>query len=84
MGLICHCCFRALLGSGTHEIHVSLRVFGLCSVSDIKLMSLVGFAVDEAERSWAQKKIDISSSAQSQSCHLCLAFTDVAASLEDG
>lgn len=41
----CHRCCRALLGLGTQDIHVSLTVFGLCSVFEFMIsMSLVGFA----------------------------------------
>lgn len=45
LGGVLPCCFQALLGLGTHAIHGSLRVFGLCSFSEyIIYMSLVGFA----------------------------------------
>lgn len=39
----CNFCSRAMLGLGTHDGHVSLMVFELCSVSQFMIfMSLVG------------------------------------------
>lgn len=44
LGGFCHRCFRAQLGLRTHDIHVSRKIFGLCSVSEFMVfMSLVGF-----------------------------------------
>lgn len=69
----------------THDIHVSLRIFGLCSVSEFMYSYFsLALLLDEAEPTWVETKADISGNARSQNCHFCLRFTDATSCLEDG